>query len=101
MADSKQFLEKLQTNEELLAQFRAGMNKCREEKDLDQAGAILKTAKSLGYELSEEGVKELIESRKRNGKPDSKDGELSEEELSNVAGGYAACCMCYDCCGCY
>ncbi len=95
MGNGEQFLEDLKTNEGLRAQFRAGINKCREEKDLDHVGAILKIAKSLGYELTEEEAKEFAENRRRKADANSKDDELGEEELSAVAGGlFCNCCVC-------
>ena len=81
MKTSKEFFEKLQTDEE----FRKEISLSFKEKyqSGDDYNAIIAIANEKGYELSQEEVDALYDQT----------AELSDEELEKVSGGTTAGCI--------
>ena len=72
MKTAKEFIEKLQSNEDLAAQIREKAAAAE-----DKFAAVSAAAKELGYEVSAEELKAI----------GTESEDISEEELGKVAGG--------------
>ena len=85
MKNFEQFVADFKANEELKKKFRERLNKLRSDETLGIMEAGQRVARELGYEVSDDEAKPLIDqfqSRKTQNKK-----TLSDDELDNVAGG--------------
>ena len=85
MKNAEQLMKDLTENEELRKKAHKELNKLRSDKTLGVYDAASKVARDLGYEVSEDEMKNLIlgiQNRK-----DESVTELSDDELEQVAGG--------------
>ena len=87
MKNAEQLLKDLMSNEELRKKAHEELNKLRSDKSLGVYEAASKVARDLGYEVSEDEMKNLIFGI-QNRKDESVTG-LSDDELEQVAGGVA------------
>ena len=82
MSSLEQFIADLKADQELRGKFQECTNKLRSDEKLSMNDAVLRAAGELGYEISDDEVKQVrSESRYKQ--------QLSDEELDNVAGGEA------------
>ena len=85
MKNAEQLMKDLTENVELRKKAHEELNKLRSDKSLGVYEAASKVARDLGYEVSEDEMKNLIfgiQNRK-----DESVTELSDDELEQVAGG--------------
>ena len=82
MSNLERLITDLKADEELRGKFQECTNKLRSDEKISMNEAVLRAAGELGYEISDEEVKQVrSESRYKQ--------QLSDEELDSVAGGDA------------
>lgn len=85
MKDKKQFVADCKENKELHEKFQTELNRLRADETLEVWQAVQKATLTLGYEITEEDAKQLVNRVRAN----SEDGpeELTDEEALAAAGG--------------
>ncbi len=80
MKTSKEFFENLKKDAAFAKQIQAAIEKKREAGAKTMYEAVIPVAAEAGYEVKTEDIDSLIKQY---------DGEISEEELGKIAGGFA------------
>lgn len=91
MKNAEQLINDFKADEGLRKKFHEGLNRLRSDETLSVHEAGIKVAHELGYEVSEDDVKNfiaLMQRRKNSGM------QLSNDELEGVAGGKGCACQC-------
>ena len=77
MKTAKEYIEKMQSDKDFVAQMSEKVNAAKAAGTEDLFVAVSAAAKELGYDVSPEQVKEIS----------NQNEDISEEELGKVAGG--------------
>ena len=78
MKTAKEYIERMQSDKEFAAQVKEKVKAAKDAGAEDLFAVTSAAAKELGYEISAEQLKEIVASSSE---------DISEEELSMVAGG--------------
>ena len=93
MKNVEQLKADMATDETLRAKFREALNKLRSDETLSIMEAGQRTARELGYEVSDDATKDFV-TRLQAIRGQGKE-QLSDDELDNVAGGENGNCVCF------